>query len=499
MRRPTWLRPILFAPLLALISLSAWAVASPMGSSPDDDFHLTSAWCASTSPAANCSATDDATVREVPVALLDSACYLPDAERGAGCQERVVNFDPSITQPTQRGNFVGGYPPVFYAVMGLFVGPDILVSVLVMRLVNATIFVALVSALFALLPSPRRPSLVGAWLVTTIPLGIFLIPSNNPSSWALIGTGTAWLALLGWFETSGRRKVGLGVTFVVATLVAAGSRGDSAVYASLGIAIVLGLTFAPKRRWMIDAILPVVLVAVCAFFFLTAQQVVSGLNGFGGVGSTADGSPPDTVGILAFNLLNVPSLWAGVFGSWGLGWLEVGMPGVVALGSLGAFLVVASSGFAALTWRKAIALAFVGTALVVIPVAVLTRGADLVGQEVQPRYIAPLIVMLAGMLLLNTGARVVQFSRGQLILIGLTLGIVQFVALHVTMRRYVTGNDEQGWNLDAGIEWWWNIPVSPMSALVVGSLAYAALLVLLLPSLREPHSEVQTRQATVPA
>lgn len=468
-------RWLYLTPVLALVALLGWSLASPMGASPDDDFHLVSIWCASASPDANCTAGPDATQRRVPEALLHSACYLPDPKTSAACQLRRVEFDPAATELTQRGNFVGGYPPVYYAAMGLFVGPDILTSVMVMRIANAVLFVALTGALFALLPAPRRPVLVWSWLVTTVPLGLFLIPSNNPSGWAILGVGTAWLALLGWFETVGRRRVGLGIVFGVGTIVAAGSRGDGALYLALGIAIVMGLAFERSRRYLLSAILPLAALLLCAYFFVSAQQVLSGLNGFGGVGSSAGGTPRPLLSLLAFNLLNIPTLWAGVFGSWGLGWLEVAMPSIVAFGSLACFLVVAVIGFGRLSPRKAIGVALVGLALVAVPVLVLTRGGDIVGEQVQPRYILPLIVLLTGLLLLQAGGRLVTFTRAQVLLVTITLTVVQFVALQVTMRRYITGTDDQGLDLDQGIEWWWPGAPAPMVVLVVASAAYGAL------------------------
>jgi hypothetical protein len=468
-------RLIFLAPVLAAVALLGWGLASPMGASPDDDFHLTSIWCSSLSSDANCTAGTNAAERRVPQSLLESACYVPDPKTSAGCQESDVDFDPTATELTQRGNFVGGYPPVYYAAMGIFVGPDIVASVLAMRIANIVLFVALTSVIFALLPAPRRPPLVWGWLVTTIPLGAFLIPSNNPSGWAILGVGTAWIALLGWFETSGRRKIGLGVAFAVATVIASGARGDGALYVALGIAIVLGLTFRPTRAFLINAILPIAMLAVCVYFFISAQQVLSGLNGFGGVGSSASGVPRPVANLLAFNLLNVPTLWAGVFGSWGLGWLEVAMPAVVALGSLACFVLVAVVGFGRLSWRKAVAVGLVGLALIAVPVLVLTRGGDVVGEEVQPRYLLPLIVLLAGLLLLPGKERPVRFARGQVLLVVITLAVVQFIALHVTMRRYITGTDDQGFDLNSAVEWWWDIPASPMVVLVVSSVAYGAL------------------------
>ena len=56
------------------------------------------------------------------------------------------------------------------------------------------------------------------------------------------------------------------------------------------------------------------------------------------------------------------------------------------------------------------------------------------------------------------------------------------MALQVNIRRYVTGDDLQGLNLDAGAEWWWTgFPVGPTGVWVVGALAFAGLLAVLWP------------------
>jgi len=466
-------RLIHLVPVFALIALSAWAFASPVGASPDDDFHLTSIWCAQAA-ATECSPGANASERRVPEALVRSGCYIRQPNVSAGCQ-RGVSYNPHDTVLTSRGNFVGGYPPVYYAAMSVFVGSDIRVSALVIRIVNAALFVALATALFALLPARRRPAAAWGWLLSTVPLALFIIPSDNPSSWTVAGVGVGWLALLGWFETEGRRKLGLGCVFLLAGIMAAGSRSDGAIYTALGIAVAVVLSWRRDRRFLLDLILPAVVLVLCALSALTSSQSLSVVNGFGGAtGATGSGETPNPLALLAFNLLNVPSLWAGALGTWSLGWFDTVMPAVVAFGSIGCFVGIGFLGFGSLSRRKALALAGVGAALIVIPVYVLTKGGDRVGVEVQPRYLLPAIVLLAGLLAISAGRRSIRPSRGQVILVILTLAVAQFVALDTNLRRYVSGAGSRGWNLDDGIQWWWNMPVPPMAVLIVGSLAYLA-------------------------
>lgn len=120
-----------------------------------------------------------------------------------------------------------------------------------------------------------------------------------------------------------------------------------------------------------------------------------------------------------------------------------------------------------------------------LPVYVLTAGGNVVGQNVQPRYLLPLIVLMGGLVVLSVAGRAIRFNTFQLASIALTLAIAQSVALHFNIRRYVTGVDVQGWNLDAGTEWWWSgLPFSPMGIWVIGSAAFAALAVVLARELR---------------
>ncbi|MEO6941439.1 MAG: DUF2142 domain-containing protein [Terrimesophilobacter sp.] len=477
------LKVIHLAPVLAIIALFAWAFASPMGAAPDDDFHLVSTWCAVVD-GTTCSPGVSANSRLVPEAILNSACYEGVPTESAACQR---NFSSSSTPDvlTKRGNFVGAYPPVYYTVMHLFVGDDILTSVVIMRLVNVLLFVGLTTALFWLLPIPRRQTLLLAWMITTIPMGMFLIASNNPSGWAVVGVGTSWLALLGYMESRGRRKWGLGVIALAATIMAAGSRSDAAIYAVLGIGAVFVLTFprarAKWRSYALDAILPIALVGICIAFVAVSGQTQSGINGFGSQPATGPGAPSPVVtpqsltgfGRFAYNLLNIPFLWAGNFGQSGLGWMDTSLPSIVTFGTISCLVAVGFVGLSRLWGRKLFVVLGAGFALCAVPLFVLTRGGQIVGEVVQPRYVLPLIVLLAGLILLTQGSGRLTLTRAQSVLIIATLSVANMVAMHMNIRRYVTGVDGGGVNLDAGVEWWWNIAISPMGVWIIGSLAFA--------------------------
>ena len=486
------LRLVHLVPVLAFLALASWAFASPIGAGPDDDFHLTSTWCA-VGGSAQCEEGAEPYSRVVATPLVEVACYRAEPAVSAACQDRVMPGWTDDTIDTKRGNFIGEYPPVYYAVMHLMAGPDLQVSALLMRLVNAALFVALATALAVLLPSERRQTLLWGWLVTLVPLGMFLIPSNNPSGWAIMGVGTAFLALIGAYETVGRRRWGLVALTLLGVLMASGARGDAAVYA-VGAVVTATIIAGPWRgvRWNASwrwAWVPLTGILIAAVFLIASGQASVAGNGFGGEGaSVIPGSDVQTpVGgfaLAAYNLLMLPFLWTGVWGTWPLGWLDTGLPDIVPWAAASAFVILAFAGIGRIDRRKALAAGGVLLVLIVLPVWVLTRGGDPVGENLQPRYLLPLIVLFAFILLLMPAGRTLRFSRVQTFVILAALAVANFVALQVNIRRYVTGADQQGLDLDAGAEWWWTgLPLGPTAVWVVGTLAFAGVLAILWPQL----------------
>ncbi len=475
----------------ALLSLLGWAVASPVGASPDEDYHLSSIWCAAGDRTDLCETTGNPGTRMIPEPFTNDPCYSRDPARSAECQ------DDSFTEPelleSARGNFAREYPPVFYGTMSLFASNDVLTSVLIMRSVNAALFTGLLSALLLALPAKLRMPAAGAFLITSVPLTVFLIPSINPSSWAVLGVGTSWIALVGWFRTDvRRRRTALAALAVLGAVMAAGARADAAVYVVIGVGIAVILEARRQPRWWRALWLPALLVLVAAGFLLTSGQIWSAIIGFGGAGSVTvpGGAPsipgattPETPaqgpgwGLALSNLVNVPSLWGGALGFWSLGWFDTPMPAVVAFASVGLWVAVAFSGLSAMSARKAIAFAVVVLALWLIPTWTLTRGGDQVGSEVQPRYLLPLIIVLAGIALFPSSARQLRLGAAQRAVLGFASTGAFSLALYMNLRRYLTGNDVFSFDLGRGLEWWWAGLPSPMALWALATLAWVGMLV----------------------
>jgi len=474
--RPGRRTGLLVAPLLVFAALAAWALSSPVGSSPDDDFHLTSIWCA-TGDSDYCAPSGDPGTRLVPPPIADPACFAFDADKSAGCQDRI-DFTAGATEETERGNFAGGYPEIYYGTMSVFVGPDVHASVLVMRLVNIALFVGLGVALYLLLPVNRRQILVWQWALTTVPLGLFVLSSNNPSAWAIMGVGYGWLALLGFYETWGKKRIGLGAVFLLTAVMASGSRSDATIFFVLATFTAAVLAFECTRRYWLSSLLAVAGFVVCAVLFRASRSV-----------DTVTGGIDEQVGIsvliprIAYNLTEVPSIWTGIFGqSWGLGWLDTSMPALVWVSALAALLGAGFFAARSSSVRKSVVLLLGGIALAAIPVLLLVLAGKDVGEDFQPRYLLPLIVVFAGALFFTSERQSIDFNRAQVWLIVVALSGANLIALHLNIRRYVTGIDALAPSLDAGREWWWALILTPNFTWALGALAFAGALTLLLPA-----------------
>jgi hypothetical protein len=462
-------------PLLAFLSLGAWALASPVGSSPDDDFHLASIWCGLGERDDLCGPGDDLSEREVPRDLsIDSVCFAFDADQSGECQGADFGTTPDETIVTPRGNFENLYPPVFYAFASVFAGPDVSTAVILVRLANAALFVGLATATFLLLPRSRRIALLGGLFVATVPLGMFMLASTNPSSWAITSAALLWISVLGFYETQGRRRVGLAVVATIATVMGAGARADAAAYAVLALAGATFLAAGRQRRFLWLSILPLVLAIVSIGFYVSSSQSTAAATGLGS-------EPPSSVSawlaLFVVNILDVPALWAGVLGAGSLGWLDTPLPSSIGVGILGVFAGAISLTLHRLRARELIALGGLLVLLFLIPSYMLTQSGAMVGFQVQPRYIMPLLILVAGVALL--GARSVTRNARVPIVVGATvLAVAHSLALFENVRRYVTGLDTSSPNLNANIEWWWPaIALSPMAVWALGSIAFTAALV----------------------
>jgi hypothetical protein len=472
-RRIGWWIPLVGAALL--VTGGAWAVSSPPGSSPDDNFHLASIWCAWGEDEDTCrelSGGEETGLADVPAEIGEAACYAFQPTESGAC----------TYQAAARSGFVqtrvnsGLYPDLFYdAMRTLVVSDEPATSVVLMRMANVALASALLMGALVLATPLLRKAVALAWLGTLVPLTVFFLGSTNPTSWVVLGLGTYWAFLLRYLMGEvGRPGTRVAGGFAVASgVMAAGSRADGAAFTLL-VTVAILIVALPDWRALARSSMavPGAVVVIAALVYVTAGQTnaSAGLEGIPGT------IRPEGLALLLNNVVAYPTLLAGVFGhGWGLGWLDTGMPPVVAaLGPAVALSLVVLSATA--YWaRKLLSVLLVAGVCVALPLFILQQGGNVVGESVQPRYLLPLVVVGLGLALLSRADRSWEFRPQHAVLLTLSVGLANCLALQSNIRRYVTGVDQTSLNLNKDVEWWWEAPVPPMAVWIVGSVAGLAL------------------------
>ena len=174
-----------FILVAAVIAASlAWVVASPVGSSPDEDFHVGSMWCPPPVDETGCqiSVKDGDKAVMVPQSLAKEfvACYAFDHDNSALC---ALNASDDVLAPTLRWDD-GNYPWGYYQFAHLFVQHSTAHAVLTLRAVNTLLAIGLIGAIIALSDSGLRRAIAVAVAVGWLPMGIYFVAGMNPSSWA---------------------------------------------------------------------------------------------------------------------------------------------------------------------------------------------------------------------------------------------------------------------------------------------------------------------------
>lgn len=490
--RFSWVRPLALA-ALAFLALGSWSLSSSVGSAPDADYHLTSAWCQSFGGNV-CEVNEEGNGVLVPEAMVEAiACVAQRPQQSAGCQPLLEGSDPRQTYYGQNNVIRNLYPDGYYSVMHMFVNPtNVEQSVIGMRLFNSALFVVGVLAVWLALPRRLKTPYLWMWAVTMVPLGAFIVASANPSGWAVLAVGSAWIVFLGFLETKGPRSYLLAGLFLALTVLAANARIDALLYLALSSALAMGLSPTSPR----DILKKVWAPAIVAVFIGAWLIIVRGNFGtlFTGFGARKeyykDPLPWSNLygqteidgfdwALLWSNTWDVPGLMSGSFGSWpwgALGWLDTIMPQVVSVSVLSVILLIAYLSLRDATWVKRTTVIFLVLLLWAIPLYLLQLGGFRAGEQFQPRYLLPAVIALVGYLLVTkTGIPLLKDRFGRLAAV-VAISLAHAIALHTNFRRYATGMNYQALDLNQPSEWWWfSLPewLSPNLVWVVGAAAFS--------------------------
>ncbi|MFC2472597.1 DUF2142 domain-containing protein [Actinomyces sp. oral taxon 169] len=495
-RRPAVVGGILL--ILMLLTGLGWAVSSPLESSPDEDYHLGSIWCPRPADEyCQTSVVNGESVVRVPVAVSDDSmkCYVLHSEQSARC---ALGYSDSEMAWSKRFDN-GAYPIGYYHFHHLLIGKDVQTSVLVMRAVNVLIAVALLGTVGFCAPQRMRRPFVAAIVASWIPMGIYFIASNNPSSWSLSGLLAYSAATFMAPQQKGRRRITLVICAVIGAVMCLTSRYDAAFFL---LVVGFALLFAvPWRRggWVgLGALGTVALLGVGTFMASSQVSKVSYfLRAFDTSDPAASADKQSFFDKFIIGLETAPKYLGGFWGhTWTPGWydvpLEIRAPYVLTIMAAGAFVAIALRRGG---WRKWTAMAIIVGAMVLLPALFYANGAMEYIELYQARYIFPLLAPTFFLMLAVDQDEGAWFSVPQAVWVTACASLCQTITLHTLLLRFVQGIGEQ-WevNLNKDIQWWWSMPVSPMVVWFFTTCFATAALGIVMTMLT--HPAVENREAT---
>lgn len=441
-----WLT-FLLAFVLILAPMALWALASPIGSIPDEPSHAIRAAAVARGQVASVPWPENPSLTEatVPENIANAhqlVCFAFDGEVTADCQEALRDRSESLVT---TGSSAGLNSPAFYAIVGW---PSLLVTgdaaFYAMRLAGAAVCAFALAVMFMQLTLlPRwRWAVVGA-IVGVTPMVLYLGGSLNPNGLEVAAAGGLFATLLAM--TRGDARGLLLWEQSVLALVTAGLLMTTRSISLLWVLIIVVVAIFLGQRARVLSLLksPPGLVLLGGSVLIGLATVAWYLQP-----PALAGSAPTSLGLVSYlfaaGYTFIQSIdW--VFGMIGFfGWVDTPAPSATIMAWVAALLLLLS---AAVVWgrrRTTVAVwGLLGICLIVPVLTTLSVYAQY-GYIWQGRYMLAMFVCLlivAGLALDDAGMaadpRLARFVVGGFVL----LAIGHLFAFVMTLRRYAVGID----------------------------------------------------------
>jgi len=447
-------RRIFLSAFAVFFVLSAsWALASPMGSAPDDPAHLIKAAATARGEINGVSGYMEAAglqpVRyyNVPAAYQQLTnpgsavqCFAFHPTVPASCGTSDYNSTALVSLPTTAGH----YNPIYYAAVGwpsLFAPGS--TGMYLMRLVSALLCSLMLAAAVLLAAQWRRPAfpLLGVACAAT-PMVLFLNGMVTPNAAEASSAVLAWIAALSITMDPRpellKRRLAL---LVVGVAVLANARPLGAEW----IVVILAAALIVKRRGALTGML-----RSRAVWVAGAAAAVAGLIGVGWSMTHGDNAKVPYQSAYAFGpaahtTLNLTEGYIkGLIGIFG--WLDTASPAVTYYFWLGVVMLMLIVAWAC--GRLLHSAALLGLLVGVIAIPILAQGVEArhLGYIWQGRYLLAFAVglpILAGTVISQRGVEISAALQRRIVVVALLLlAFSNFVAYFRSMRRYAVGLDK---------------------------------------------------------
>ena len=475
-----------------------WAISSPIGSSPDDDFHLTSIWC-STENQQYCQVVSTkvdnpgtlvsenyATQVKAPSEFWKIWCWIGKTEISAKCSQ-VDRFELSTSPSRELSNNVSLYPKFYYKLMSFFVTDNTEVSVVIMRFVSLTICLILFLCGLALSSNLHRRLVQYSLAFFLFPFGIYFFASNNPFGLHLAGLILLIVLINKFFHSNFNPGKGFLICLIIVYLLVINIRYDSGIYISIFILILFIFHFDYNKLRMVKS--PIYYISIFLMFLypIISHILRKDFTYLDGASVTDTSAKTSGLSFTLKNLIDLPIYFVGNLGykgheNWkfGLGWFDVPLPDVVPLLLIFLFCLIIVKSFTiklSKPWTFSLIIAIFFSLFA--PLILLQQMGRAATGALQPRYLLPFLVLIFFLVLLTLVSRdQLKLNYKEKVLVVLGISLASSLTLRTNIARYVSGLPENELccgliklNLNNSIDWWWNIPLSPNQVWFFGSVS----------------------------
>jgi hypothetical protein len=461
----------------ALVIFS-WVFASAPGGSPDEPAHFVSIYCFDNTYKKSCESLDVNNYNLAPVKDV-SSCYLYQRDRGAGCEVSNIFAKLEKNQTSVFKPFAENY---YYKSLSFLTSDYYVISLLGMRAANGFLAAFILFVGFLIFPKNLQGAFALSTLLISIPLGIYLVTSISSTAWLIIGVIGVWSALYSLiYELNSKIKNFklnmVRVSFLLFSLfIATSSRFDGIYFIlilvfALFMILLIPISFKILQKFLsIPLILLIIgssllLITSITFYLFKDRANVAYVD--------SDFNFFDRV---FQNLSRLPHLLLGPLGSWGLGWLDVWLSPITYISMYLIILGIIFFSVQKMDITHSVAIAVLVLGIIALPLLVLQASGYQVGEWVQPRYILPLYFPFFGLLLVSASSRGVNLNKPQLAVVFTLASIAHSFALHSNIERYVRGQNTYSLDLTVEKDWWWDHFLSPNYIWIIGTLAFAFVL-----------------------
>ena len=484
----------------SLVALVSWVLSSPVAASPDEGFQLATIWCSSGIEQGHCE--QDASGNRMVPAGVYNWCYQHLQNESAACLSSQISNDMVTAERI-------GTVSIWTKFLELFSGEPVSPHVVLLRVIGIFLVLLSVGITFLLSDNRNRFSLAIALGVLFVPHGIFLVSMAHPSGIVSAFSLAAIILhnqLLKQSFHPAKRKYALILLLLLVFLIL-NIRREAFIFLLMAGMFLSAINLFNKsnksRRFKLTVVLGALLTLTGSVLGLKTF-VPSALPLTLKVWGDTFGVGRASWNVLTTNLQNFPSLIMGNFGFWGLGALDVPIP-IIVWSSIG--LTVAGIATLALYFSRgenlfyAIGMIFMTVFLIL---TILQTSRLYVGEEMQPRYLLPLLTVTFAVVVANSRMKRPEQLNSRLLAFAtiFVASMANSISLWTVMRRYISGLDVGELSLNHQQEWWWNIPTGPNFVWLVGTISFGAALsigIYLALGSREPIQSARTHIESVNA